>query len=190
MNKRTFLLRAAGLAAVALLASCGGGGGGGDEPEAPSASYWTMDSYLYQSGGYSSQSTTMVGTQPRTVVTVSTATPAGGDKANGDFSGSALAFAFNGTAPGVYVVVPSKAALTDPAVPANAILVESTVGISQTTGSILYTASSGTVSVSIDAGGKYHFDTANPLPMAKTLDVLGGIKGAPATMGLVLHDAT
>ena len=58
-----------------------------------------MDSYQYQSGGYSLQSTTMVRTQPQTVVIVSTATPVGGDKCNGDFSDSALAFAFNGTAP-------------------------------------------------------------------------------------------
>ena len=98
-----------------------------------------MDSYQYQSGGYSLQSTTMVRTQPQTVVIVSTATPVGGDKSNGDFSDSALAFAFNGTAPSVYVVVPSKATFTDPAVPANAILVENTVGISHTTGNVVQT---------------------------------------------------
>nr|WP_145549822.1 hypothetical protein [Variovorax boronicumulans] len=185
--KRRFILHAVALAVPVLLAACGGGDDGGEDT--PSVTnYWTMDTYRYLSGGNSATATTTIGDRPRTVAVISTATTSGGDQANGKFSGSALTFSFNGTGAGVYTVVPSKAALSADGVVANAVVVEVNVGIAVTTGSTLYTASSGTVRVTVGDGGVLHFD-AQAVPMARTLDVLGGVEGAPATMTLEVHDA-
>lgn len=185
--KRRFILHAVALAVPVLLAACGGGGDGDDNTTPSATNFWTMDTYRYLSGGISSTATTTIGGRPRTVAAISTATTSGGDQANGKFSGSALLFSFNGTGAGVYTVVPSKAALVADDVVANAMVVEVAVGVAVTTGGTFYTASSGTVTVTV-VDGKLHFD-ATAIPMARTLDVVGGVEGAPATMRLEIEDA-
>lgn len=173
-----------------LLAACGGGGGDSSPAAAGPTSWWTLDSHTYVNGGHSSQSTTP-GTNPTTVAVISTATTAGGDSSNGAYSGSSLSFSFKGTSAGSYVVVPDRATFVSTPATSNPILVEVDVGIAVTTGSSVYTASSGAVQVSRDAAGTYHFDTDTVVgvPTAHTMDVLGGVAGAPATMRLVVRDA-
>ena len=178
-------LKALVVASSVLLASCGGDGGGGGHS---SADYWTMDAHSYVDGGYSNQATTLSG-KPVTVVVMSTATLAGGDSANGAYSGSSLSFSFFGTAAGTYHVVPSTAALIAANPATNPIVVESDVGIAVSTGSTAYTASSGQVIVTVDSAGEFRF-SSSPLPMAKSVDVLGGVVGAPGTMTLTIHDGT
>ncbi len=64
-----------------------------------------------------------------------------------------------------------------------------TVGVATTTGSSQYTASAGQVHVTRDTSGKYHFTSVAAMTAAKTLDVLGGVAGAPAAMTLTIVDA-
>lgn len=182
------LLKLITLASIVVLASCGGGDNGSSVAPAAS-SFWTMDAYSYQDGGYSATSTSVIGTSPVTVAVVSTATLDGGDTANGAFSGSSISFSFVGTTAGIYQVVPSKTALVTADPTTLPIVVESTVGVAVTTGSTLYTASSGQVKVSIDSAGKFHFDSVGSLPTAKTLDVSGGVAGAHGSMSLTIHNA-
>lgn len=185
-------LRYLAVAASVILASCGGGGGGESEGEgAATFGFWTMDSYQYQSGGNSSVSSTKFNTRTVTVAALSTATISGGDQSNGAYSGSSLTFSLNNAIAGVYTVTSDKAALSneDATLP-NLVVVESVLGIARTSGSTSYIGQSGTVRVTIDENGKYHFDTAGAVvPMAKQLDVLGGVAGAPAGMSLVVQDA-
>ncbi len=183
-----------------VLVACGGGGGGtsnGSNDSGPSAptggggttpaatSYWTMDAYTYVNAGKSAQSTGTVNGNPLTVVTVSTA----GDTSNGSYSGGALTLSFIGTAPGTYNIVPSQTALVSASPATNPIYIESTVGSAVATGSTMYTAASGQVSITVDSAGKYHFSSTAPLATAKAVDALGGVPGAPASMALVIHDA-
>lgn len=187
----TKILRAGVLmAAAAVLTACGGGGSSSNSSGTIPTSYWTMDSFQYNNGGNSSVSTNPSNGVPVTTAVISTATLSGGDKSNGAYSGSALTFAFKGTpAGGIYTVVPSRTAFVaaDPAT--SPILVDVTVGVATTTGSTQYTASAGKVQVTRDTSGTYHFNSVAAMPAAKTVDVLGGVAGAPATMTLTIIDA-
>lgn len=182
-------LKFVAFASIVALASCGGGGDDGSSSAPAATSYWTLDTYSYQNGGFSATSTTTLGTTPVTVAVVSTATLNGGDKSNGAFSGSSLSFSFKGTTAGIYQVVASTTALVAADPTTLPIVVQTTVGTAVTTGSSVYTASSGQVKVSTDTAGKFHFDSVGALPAAKTQDVLGGISGAAAAMNLTIHDA-
>jgi hypothetical protein len=148
-----------------------------------------MDSHTFVNGGFSSQSTSTIGSRPITVAVVSTATLAGGDASNGAYSGSSLSFSFVANGAGTYHLVPDTASLlaSDPAT--NPMMVQSNVGIAVTTGATQYTVGSGQITVMLDGAGKYHFDSAGTLPTTKTLDVLGGVAGAPPAMALTVHDA-
>ena len=170
------------------LASCGGGGGDDSPTTQQATSFWTMDAYRYVNGGNSAQTTSPVGGRPLTIVVASTATLSGGDKSNGAYSGSSISFAFSSTGPGTYNIVRDSTALLNSPVQANAMTIESVVGIGVTTGSSKYAATSGQVVVSQDAAGKFHFQSVGSLPTNNTQDVLGGIVGAPATMALVIRD--
>ncbi len=185
----TFLLAASS----ALFVSCGGGGGGESTPPAsapiPPSSYWKMDSFFYANGGNSAQSTNVVGSKTLTVAVVSTATLSGGDTSNGAYSGSALTLSFIQAGPGTYNIVPDRSTLINGTTTVNPITVESNIGIAVTTGSSLYAASSGQITVTRDSGGKYHFDSVGAVPTTKTISVLGGVSGAPATMLLSIKDA-
>jgi hypothetical protein len=171
-----------------VVASCGGGGGGGESSSTP-ASFWSMDGHTYTSGGYSTQSDGALGGHPVTIAVVSTATLAGDDKSNGAYSGSALTFSFAGGVPGTFNVVKDKATFVSADPSTSPILVESNIGIAVTTGATLYTATSGQVAITRNADGKLHFDSVTALPADKTLDVSGGISGAPRTMALTIHNA-
>jgi hypothetical protein len=175
--------------AALLLAACGGGGDSSPAAGGPT-SWWTLDAHTYINGGNSAQSTS-AGSDPTTVAVISTATTAGGDTSNGAYSGSSLSFSFKGASAGTYVVVPDRATFVSTPASANPIFVEATVGIAVTTGSSVYTASSGSVQVSRDGTGTYHFDTNTVLgiPTTRTMDLLGGVAGSPSTLRLIVHDA-
>jgi hypothetical protein len=182
------------LAAVTfLLVSCGGGGGGDSTPSATApvtpTSYWKMDSFFYANGGNSAQSTNVVGSKTLTVAVVSTATLSGGDTSNGAYSGSALTFSLIQAGPGTYNIVPDRSTLINGTTTVNPITVESNIGIAVTTGSSLYAASSGQITVTRDTSGKYHFDSVGAVPTTKTISVLGGVAGSPTTMLLSIKDA-
>jgi len=172
--------------AIVCLTGCGGGGGGTSDSSSTPNGYWTMNAYRYVDGGYSAASTT---TQGYTSAAVSTATLTTNDLSNGAYSGSVVSFLFLGTAPGVYTLVPDQATLINTPAAANPMVVQIVVGAAVTTGSTQYTAASGQVTVSLDVAGKYHFTSIGALPMTKTLDVKGGVVGAPATMSLTVFDA-
>lgn len=176
--------------AALVLAACGGGGGDSTPAAGGATSWWTLDTHTYVNGGNSAQ-TVGSGSDPITVAVISTATTAGGDTSNGAYSGSSLSFSFKGTSAGTYVVAPDRATFVSTPASANLIFVEATVGIAVTTGSSVYTASSGSVQVSRDGAGKYHFDTDTVvgIPTARTMDLLGGVAGAPNTMRLIVRDA-
>ena len=185
MTKQTFR-RSVAVLATAALTGCGGGG---SDPQAPApTSYWTMNAYQYVTGG-SSISRTTVSDRPFTIAVISTATPAGGDVSNGAYSGSALAFSFIGSLPGTYSVARDREALIASSTSTNAILVQSTVGTAVTTGSTQYAATAGQVVVTLDNTGKYRFSSVGTLVAAKTLEVGGGVAGAPPSMTLTIHDA-
>jgi hypothetical protein len=189
MTKTKPLFKYLSLASIAILAACGGGGDDGGS-STPPASYWTLDAHTFVNGGNSAVTTNLTGPRPLTVAAVSTATLEGGDKSNGAYSGSSISFSFAGTTAGVYQVTADKRALLNTSdLTTRPIVVESNVGIAVTTGSTLYRASAGQVQVTIDSAGKYHFDSVGPITTDKTLDVNGGVIGAPASMALVIHDA-
>ena len=178
--------------ATVILTACGGGGGEGSHSgDTDPASYWTMDSHRFINGGHSAVSTNSMNGVPVTTAVVSTATLSGGDSSNGAYSGSALTFAFKG-APltGIYTVVPDRATFMAADVSTAPILVDVTVGLATTTGSSSqYSASSGQIHITRDTSGNYHFASVAPMPTRKTLDVLGGVAGAPAAMPLAIVDA-
>lgn len=179
----------AALASAALVA-CGGGGGDSGSGGATPSSFWTMDAHTYVNGGNSAVSTSSASGTLVTTAVISTATTSGGDTSNGAYSGSSLSFVFKG-APldGAYNVVPDRAAFLAADAATSPILVDVNVGIAVTTGSSVYTASSGRVLVTRDNGGVYHFSTLAAIPTSKTLDVLGGVAGSPASMALKVTDA-
>ena len=143
---KTPLLAPVAIVSTALLIACGGGGGGVaplvTAPPAPT-SFWTMDSFTYVNGGFSSQSTSINGGKNLTVAVVSTATLAGGDQKNGAFSGSSLSFAFVGGRAGTYNIVPNLSTLINGTTTTSPTSVEVNVGTAVTTGSSLYSATSG-----------------------------------------------
>lgn len=182
------------LLVVVSLAACGGGGGAEGAHESPAspsaANYWTLDSHRYVDGGHSSKSTSTSTGVAVTTVVVSTATTSGGDASNGAYSGSSLSFVFKGSpVDGIYTLVPSQDAFIAADVATSPMLLNANVGVAVTTGSTQYTAASGTVRVTQDGSGQYHFSTVNSVPAIKTLDVLGGVVGAPNTMNLTIVDA-
>lgn len=200
--KKAFIRTGLAIVITTILTACGGGGGG-DTPississnnssssnRSNPTSYWNMDSYEYINGGYSGVSTNIIGGVPVTVAVISTATLSGGDSSNGIYSGSVLAFSFKGTpAAGVYTVVPNRAAFAAADISTSPMLVEVDVGVARNTGSSHYVALSGQVQATRDTAGAYHFTSVALMPAAKTLDVLGGVAGAPSAMALSIVDA-
>lgn len=181
------------LASALLLSACGGGG---DDPAAPTASppvptsYWDMDAYRYVNGFNSVTTSNIVGDIPDyTVAAISSVTTTPTSSSNlGAYTDSALAFQLIGSAPGTYTVAPADQ-LKQKTRSNNYIAVQSDIGIGVTTGSTRYVATSGTVTVTKDSHGIMHFTSATPLTMVKTLDILGGVAGAPNTMTLNIVDA-
>lgn len=173
-----------------VLASCGGGDTETSSNSSDPTSYWKMDSYEYINGGNSAVTSSGITGALVTTAVISTATLSGGDSSNGIYSGSALTFTFKGSpVTGVYTVVPTRTAFVAADATTAPILVDVTVGIARTTGSSQYTASSGQVQVTRDTSGTYHFTGVAAMPTTKTLDVLGGVAGAPSTMALSIVDA-
>ena len=189
--RNPFLSLCAAMGTV-LLISCGGGGGGSAPvtaaPLAPT-SFWTMDSIKYVNGGFSSQSSSSNGGKNLTIAVVSTATLAGGDQNNGAFSGSTLSFAFVDGGTGTYNVVPNLSALINGTATTSPISVEVNVGTAVTTGSSLYAAVSGQITVTRDSAGKFRFDSLGTIPTSKKLSVAGGVSGSLPTMMLTIKDA-
>ena len=181
INLKTILV----LLSVAVISACGGGGGGDSSTSTSIASvptsFWKMDAFTYVNGGFSASSAASIGAVPVTVVSISTATLSGGDLSNGAYSGSGLTFSISGSGPGIYNITPSKQAFVEAieaAPTVKAIVVEVNIGTGVTSGSSMYTAAAGQISVSVDSAGKYHFDSIAPINTTKTLDVLGGVSGA------------
>lgn len=157
-----------------------------------STSYWTMDGYRYVSGGYSQQDSVPDDHGVLTVVVVSTASMSGGtDSGNGAYKGGALNFSFSGADAGLYAVVPSREAFVRrrAAGDRRVIYVESQVGTGVTTGSTAYAAQGGRVRVTRDEGGKFHLSSEGSLPVARFMDLMGGVDGAPDRMTLTIHNA-
>lgn len=187
------LLFAALASTISLMTACGGGS---NDPVVtqnarPAAtSYWTMDANNYINGGNTVQ-TTNAGTGALvTTVVISTATLNGGDRSNGAYSGSSISFIFKGTpVDGIYTLVQDQSAFLSASPTTAPMLVIVNVGIAVTTGSTLYTALSGTVHVTSDGDGVYHFTTVAPVFASKTLDVSGGVAGSPNVMTLNVADA-
>ncbi|MEY4561195.1 MAG: hypothetical protein RLZZ618_472 [Pseudomonadota bacterium] len=123
-----------------------------------------------------------------TLALASTQAEQGGDTANGAYSGSTLSFLMLNKSPGTYTVVPSRQAQLLSTMAKQTIVVEVTVGVAVTTGATHYGADGGTVVVTVDGKGKLHFSTPTALRMSKRLDVLGGVRGAPSSMALMVHD--
>ena len=172
------------------LAACGGGGGGSaaEAVAEPAASNrWTMDAFNYNNGGLTNLTGSLPGDSlPYTLVEYATARASGAGQ--GAYAGSTIAFTFSGSGAGTYSVVGNSAALVALAPGAKGIVVDAIVGWTAGTGATRYAATAGTVVVTQDAAGKYHFTTPAPLPAAKARDLLGGVAGAPATMTITLFD--
>ena len=185
------LLPAVVLVSTALLIACGGGGGAAPVVTAPvtPTSFWTMDSFTYVNGGFSSQSTSLNGGKNLTVAAISTATLSGGDQSNAAYAGSTLSFAFVDAGTGTYNIVPSLSTLVNGTSTISPISVEAQIGTAVTTGSSLYAATSGQIAVARDSAGKFRFDSVGALPTGKKLDVAGGVAGAPTSMVLTIKDA-
>lgn len=144
-----------------------------------------MDSYQYVRGA-SSIGVATIGGKPLTAAAIGT-TYEGPE--NGIYTGSSISFTFIDTGLGVYNVVPRTVFSTETADVNRTMVVESNVGIGVTTGATLYTAQSGQITVTRASDGTYRFSTVGSLPTIKTLDVLGGVAGAPAAMALAVYEA-
>ena len=172
---------------TAVLSACGGGGGGNGSTGADTTSFWEMDAHKYLNGGHSEVSSSLISGATVTKAVVSTAA---GDTSDGAYSGSVLTLSFKGTpVSGVYRVVPDQATF-NAADPSTApMLIEIAIGAAATTGSSQYSATAGQVRATKDASGTYHFDSIGNHPAAKTMDVSGGVSGAPAMMSLTIINA-
>lgn len=146
-----------------------------------------MDTYKYVRAD-SIQQSVRIGVIPDyTIVTASTPTLAPSGSANlGAYTDSAIAIRLIGSTPGIYTVAPADQ-LKEENRALNYIAVQADIGIGVTTGSSRYLATSGTITV-VKNNGVLYFTSATPIQMAKSLDVLGGVVGAPATMTLNIVD--
>jgi hypothetical protein len=175
---------------AAVLSACGGGGGGDSSNGADPTSFWEMDTHKYTNGGHSEVSSSSINGAIVTKAVVSTATLAGGDTSDGAYSGSVLTLSFKGTpVGGIYSVVPDQAAFDAAGASTAPMLIAIAIGTSTTTGSSQYYATAGQVRVTKDASGTYHFESVGNHPTTKTMDVLGGVSGAPAMMSLIISNA-
>ena len=153
-------------------------------------SYWKMDDYTYANGGNSVQQSSAIGDIPDytvAVVTSVTLTPTSSSNLSA-YTDSVVSFQMIGSTPGTYTVAPANQ-LKQETRSNNYIAVQSDIGIGVTTGSSRYVATAGAVTVTKDSQGTLHFTSATPLSMTKTMDVSGGVAGAPAVMTLNIVDA-
>lgn len=118
------------------------------------------------------------------VLVVSTAN----DTSNGAFSGSGLNFTHTLQGSGVYRVTTLTEVITADSEDETAklIVINGTVGTGTNTGTTGYGSSenNGFVIAVVDDAGLYHFSTDQPLTLDQTLEVDGGVEGAPASFAL------
>jgi hypothetical protein len=213
MNKILHLLLMA-LTAVSL-AACGDGGGG-DSADGPSGevstlptpvdsppattsseSFWTMDGYTYLNGGFGADTIHPNASRNtfEAVSVITTETLSGGDQSNGRYSGSNLNFSFLASgastyAVGTYNVIGSRSGGVFGTLPAErAIDVSVTVGTNVTTGAVMYRAQQGQIELTVGVDGKPRFSSKGPITITKSIEVAGGIPGAPQTMTLNVKNA-
>jgi len=142
---------------------------------------WSLGDNDYAAGTSSSttDTTTNIG-----VIVVSTDS----DTANGAFSGSTLTLRHTLGGTGVYrVTTADEIIAADPNDTTIRLLdVSTTVGTGVTTGATSYESfeNAGFVVAVVDDDGLYHFSTEADITVNRTIDVLGGVDGAPDSFQL------
>ena len=175
------------LCILTLFASCGGGGDDDNSLAVEtSVTTWQFDSFEYDGGVSAGDITTDSEGNDFGVLVVSTEE----DDSNGDYSGSALTFAFNAVGGGIYNVVSSsefaEARNEDPMV--KVMTLSCTVGTARVDATRYDALSGGNASVSIDNLGRYHIDVAG-IQVNQTVNVGDGVPDAPPSASLQIDNA-
>lgn len=149
-------------------------------PVTNSDSNWKFGAYTYNRAA---SSQTGNGAFNVTVVT----TGDGNDK--GAYSGSALIFTYNPLGAGKYTITTSNLVLNSPGT--QLINIQCQIGTAVNTGSTRYDSpsSTATADVTVDASGKYHVSITQPVVLAKSQTVGGGVQGAADTYPLTANNA-
>ena len=145
---------------------------------------WSVGSYNYVGGassaGYTNSSNSDIGS-----LAVTTAF----DTSNGDYSGSGITITHTLKGAGVYSLNEN---LSEDNFSHKRIDMRVTVGTGiihpNGGGAVLYRATSGTIKVTIDSNGKYHFTTTSPITLSDPLFVGNGIPGSPETFSFTMNN--
>lgn len=188
MNKKISLFSGVSiLALTALLTACTGSGGDSGQFNDKAGSSWHLNGVSYSN---TARTTATSESSALTIVGVGTD---GADQGNGHYAGSSLLIAHSLTSPGEYRIVESLASFMAAldANPADKVAhVAITVGTAlQPVAATRYeSAGTGTLSVTIDENGNYHFSSNKPLVVNKVADLGDGVANAPESAQLAMMD--
>ena len=193
MKPSFFVPQIGALVCVALVSACSGGGSDSAAPAPASGSesqsqksHWLVNDVSYSS---SARSTSTSESSEMTIVGAGTD---GADQANGNYAGSSLLIAHSLTSPGEYRIADSFTSFTA-ALKANPndrvahITVTVGTAVLPVAATRYESAGSGTLSVTIDENGSYHFTSNQPIAINKISDLGIGVPDAPAVAQISLN---
>ncbi|MEE9326136.1 MAG: hypothetical protein V3U71_02495 [Cocleimonas sp.] len=115
-------------------------------------------------------------------------TTIGFDRSNGDFSGSGVSIAHSLQGSGSYTIEENTTDLIT-SLSNKVITLTVTAGtINSPLAATSYKAISGTVEVTVDNNGKYHFSIVSPITLTKAIDVGTGVPNAPDTFSFTMNN--
>ncbi len=178
------------LAISALLAACSASGG--DSAQTSDVAVTAKSSWRLNEVAYSSTARTTSTSESSALTIVGVGTD-GADQSNGAYAGSSLLIAHSLTSPGEYRVVASLEAFmaATEANPADKVAhIAVTVGTaSHPVAATRYeSVGTGTLAVTIDENGDYHFTGDQPIAVSKVVDLGNGVPDAPESAQLLVTD--
>jgi hypothetical protein len=194
MNSFLFAPRLGAIACAALLTACSGSStdpvasdsAANNNAQSQSAS-WQVNGVAYTS---TARSTATSESSELTIVGVGTD---GADEANGGYAGSNLLIAHSLTSPGEYRIADSLNEFTaslksNPGEKVAHIAVTVGTAVLPVAATRYESAGSGTLMVTIDENGDYHFTSDQPIALNKVSDLGDGVPDAPQTAEVLLND--
>ena len=182
------------IACTLLLAACSGGStgpetapqvAGTDAQTQPGA--WQVNDVSYVSTARSTS------TSESSELTIVGAGTDGADQANDAYAGSSLLIAHSLTSPGEYRIANSLESFTaalkaDPNAKVAHIAVTVGTAVVPVAATRYESAGTGTLSVTIDENGDYHFTSNQPVALNRISDLGEGVPGAPDSATMRLND--